>query len=150
MRCGCLLGYAYEAAGDKPAALHAWEKGMERVRKRLGLFERNHRVRAWLATIEAAAGNREKALTDLSLVFRAEPQNGYLLYRLAHTYAELEMFNEAIQSLNLAIKYGFLSVQIMRCEEILALRKLTCIDKYQTLARDLECYVDSLKNKYSL
>jgi hypothetical protein len=38
----------------------------------------------------------------------------------------------------------------MRCEEILALEKLTRTDEYQNLIRDLERYVDSLKSMYSL
>lgn len=145
-----LLGYAYRSIDDEVAALRAWENGIEAVRMGLGLFEKNHRVRAWLAVIEAATDHRDKALADVNLVYQAEPENSYLLYRLAHVYAELEMFEEAIQALTSAIEHGFLSVQIMRCEEILALKKLIQLNEYQTLVRKLERHVDSLKSKYSL
>jgi len=145
-----LVGYAYRANGDNAAAIEAWTEGVETTLVRLEGFEENYRTHAWLANLYAALGDRDKALQEIELVYSAEPNNNYLLYRLAHAYAELGMSNDAVKLLQSAIKHGFLSVQLMRCEEILALGKVIHTDEYQTIARDLEYYVDSLKSKYSL
>lgn len=145
-----LLGYAHREAENEAAARHSWELGMEAMHARRDVSSENPRVRAWLAAIEAAAGHRDKALTDIAWVYGAHPKNAYLLYRLAHVYAELEMFEDAIQTLTSANNNGFISVQLMRREEALSLKKLIHMDGYQNLARKMERQVNDLRSNYSL
>lgn len=143
-----VLGYAYEASGDKEAAVKAWTSGIEATLDRLEGVKNNYRARAWLAALYAVAGKMREALQVITDIYEAKPENGYLLYRLANAYSALGMKEKALKMLRLAIKYGFLSVQMMRHEEAVTLRNLTKDPKYQKIAEDLERKVDALRDQY--
>ncbi len=145
-----LLGYIHRTRGDEAAARQAWAQGIGLVSARLAAFQSNFRVQAWLANLEAAAGHREAALRRGRSLLAADPANGYLLYRLAHVWAEAGEPSEAVRLLEAALANGFLSVQLMRHEETCALGRLVPHSRYQRIGTTLERKVRSLRRKYRL
>lgn len=142
-----ILGYAYRANGEAETAMWIWNSGIEALLDHSG-DRRNYRARSWLASLYAATDKREEALEEIAEIFDAKPDNGYILYRLAAAYAELGMEDEAVNMLRLAVKNGFLSIQMMRHEEILTLHSLCGNSEYEIIAADLESKVNNLRKKY--
>jgi tetratricopeptide (TPR) repeat protein len=144
-----LLGHVHRVAGDEERARRVWASSIEPVHARLASFRRNYRARAWVANLEAGAGLHDQAAETIRSVRAAEPANAYLLYRLAHASAELGLDAAALDLFRAAIHAGFLSVQMMRCEELCSFRHLVDDPRYQTIASNLEDRVETLKTKYS-
>jgi tetratricopeptide (TPR) repeat protein len=142
-----LLGYIHREGGDEPSAQACWLEGIDTVKARLASFPQNLRVRAWLANLQAGTGQRTRALETMQAVRAAAPTNGYLLYRLAQACAELEELDMALELLKASIATGFLSVQLMRCEEICGFKRLVRLSSYQAISIDLERKVDLLRNR---
>jgi tetratricopeptide (TPR) repeat protein len=142
-----VLGYAYKANGETETAVRIWNSGIEAILDHSG-DRRNYRARSWLASLYAATGKREEALKEIIEIFNAKSDNGYMLYRLASAYAELKMEEEAVSMLRLAIENGFLSIQMMRHEELLTLRSLHGNPEYESVATELELKVDKLRKIY--
>jgi predicted Zn-dependent protease len=119
------------------------------VAARLGAVGANYRVLAWLACLYAGAGARDEAVTAISRVREAEPDNGYLLYRVAHAYAELDERDEAMAALERAVHKGFLSIQMWRAEEVGALSRVVDHSRYARVVAELEGRVTALKMAYA-
>jgi hypothetical protein len=110
----------------------------------------NHRVSAWLANLQAGSGAESDALATVRTVSGAAPENSYLQYRIAHAYAELGRPLEAIDALTAAIRNGFLSVQLLRTEEMCALGHLATDSRYETTLKNLYERLGKLRRKYPL
>jgi TolB-like protein/Flp pilus assembly protein TadD len=145
-----LLGYIHRKRGDADAARRAWTQGISVVSARLATFQSNFRVQAWLANLEAGAGRREEALRRSESLQTADSTNGYLLYRLAHVWAEAGELGQAMSLLEAAVANGFLSVQLMRHEEACAFASLVPHQRYQAIRTALERKVRGLRRKYRL
>jgi tetratricopeptide (TPR) repeat protein len=144
-----LLGYVQLAAGDASSARRTWERGARSVLDRLGERSTNYRSLAYVANMHAALGQRDRALEMLQRIEQADPYNGYLNYRLAHVAAELGEVEQAVRLIESAADSGFLSVQMLRCEErVCALARLAGYERYSIAARRLEARVDKLRTHY--
>ncbi|MEV6966580.1 tetratricopeptide repeat protein [Hamadaea sp. NPDC051192] len=121
-----------------------WAEALDR----LGATEPNSRTAAWLANIHAAAGQRETAGRLADDLRAAHPTNGYIIYRLAHVYAELGQTEPALSCLRAAIDLGFLSVQLLRREADFGLASLRGIPDYETLIRQLDDNVERCRRQY--
>src|SRR5437899_1918617 len=120
-----LLGYVQLAAGEASRARRTWERGTRAVLDRLGESSTNYRALAYVANMRAALGQPDQALDMVQHIERADPYNGYLNYRLAHVVAELGELERAVRLIESAADSGFLSVQMLRCEErVCALARL--------------------------
>ena len=85
----------------------------------------------------------------LQRIEQADPYNGYLNYRLAHVAAELGEVEQAVRLIDSAADSGFLSVQMLRCEErVCALARLAADERYSIAAGRLEARVDKLRTQY--
>ncbi|MFQ5752011.1 MAG: tetratricopeptide repeat protein [bacterium] len=145
-----VLGYAYKAIGNPEAAINAWNSGIEATIDRLDNMKssENHRTRSWLAILYAAANRSNEAIEEINRVYKFNSKNGYSLYRLSNAYVELGMKQEAIKMLRSSIRYGFLSAQMMRHEELLFFSGIAKEKAYQTIARNLEKKLRKLRQKY--
>lgn len=145
-----LLGYVQLAAGDASSARRTWERGTRSLLDRLGERSTNYRSLAYVANMCATLGQRDQALEMLERIEQADPYNGYLNYRLAHVAAELGDVERAVRLIESAADSGFLSVQMLRCEEqVCALARLAGHERYSTAAHRLEARVDRLRIQYS-
>jgi adenylate cyclase len=144
-----LLGHIHRLRSDTAAMNAAWQAGAQLVAARLGTVGANYRVLAWLACLYAGAGARDEAIAAIARVREAEPGNGYLLYRVAHAYAELEERDEALAALEAAVQEGFLSIQMWRAEEVGALSRLVDHASYARVVAALESRVMALKKTYA-
>ncbi|MGH8895829.1 MAG: tetratricopeptide repeat protein [Egibacteraceae bacterium] len=144
-----LLGYARRLRGDTDGAQLAWRQGVATVTRRLATHQTNYRAMAWVANMQAGSGYRSEAIGALARIRIADPVNGYLHYRLAHVAAELGQTDEAILLLRTAIEAGFLSVQLMRCEQLCGLSRLVHLPEYQQVTELLERKVERLHAKYA-
>lgn len=145
-----LLGYLHRLRGDDSAAHDAWSAGIEQADRGAGTTTfHNLRVQSWLANVEACAGHPDRARSRVARLTRAEPHNGYLKYRLAHVLAELGDARRGVRILREAVQDGFLSVQLLQCDELLGLSKLTGLAEYGVVRRTLERNVKQAKNKYA-
>jgi len=145
-----LLGYLHRRHGDEAAARRAWAEGIDVVSARLASFQSNFRMQAWLANLEVGAGRGESALRRSERLQAAGGTNGYLLYRLAHVWAEAGDPLQALSLLEAAIDNGFLSVQLMRHEEAFAFDHLAQNESYQEIRTALERKVRGLRRTYRL
>jgi len=145
-----LLGYLHRRRGDEAAARRVWAEGIDEVSPRLASFQSNFRMQAWLANLEAGAGRGEAALRRSERLQAADGTNGYLLYRLAHVWAEAGDPLQALSLLEAAIDNGFLSVQLMRHEEAFAFAHLAQNESYQEIRTALERKIRGLRRTYRL
>ncbi len=144
-----LLGYVQLATGDISSARLTWERGARPLLDRLGESSTNYRALAYVANMHAALGHRDQALDMVQRIEHADPYNGYLNYRLAHVVAELGEVERAVQLIESTADSGFLSVQMLRCEErVCALARLVGDEAYSIAARRLEVRVDELRTQY--
>ncbi|MDQ2881074.1 MAG: tetratricopeptide repeat protein [Actinomycetota bacterium] len=145
-----LLGYLHRLSGDEAAARDAWLIGIERTASCVGTAtHHNPRVQSWLANVEACVGRTERARAKVARLIEAEPHNGYIKYRLAHVLAELGDAEAAIRILGEAVQDGFLSVQLLRHDELLGLSTLVDLADYCEVRRALQQNVERAKNKYA-
>src|SRR5436309_2797286 len=99
--------------------------------------------------MRAALGQRDEASAIAERIEQADPYNGYLNYRLAHVVAELGDVERAVRLIECAANSGFLSVQMLRCEEgVCALARLAGDERYSVATRRLEARVDELQTQY--
>jgi TolB-like protein/tetratricopeptide (TPR) repeat protein/transcriptional regulator with XRE-family HTH domain len=145
-----LLGYIHRKRGDEAAARRVWAEGIDVVSARLASFQSNFRVQVWLANLEAGVGRGEEALRRSESLEAADGTNGYLLYRLAHVWAEAGDPVQAMNLLEAAVDNGFLSVQLMRHEEACAFAHLVPHHRYQEIRAALERKVRDLRRTYRL
>jgi tetratricopeptide (TPR) repeat protein len=143
-----LYGYIYQLQNKEEDALSVWKDGSEMLLNTQP--ERNYRARVWLAIIYASMQDYDSALREASIIESANSTNGYLLYRLTNVYSELGLFEQALFSLEKAINSGFTSVQLMRREELVYMKKISNHPKYRSLASDLESNVDQLRKKFQV
>jgi len=143
-----LLGYLYRMNGDEASAREVWSQGLERLRAEAPDAS-NWRRKAWAANAQAAVGDSELALRTVHELSEADPENGYLLYRLSHVLAEVGHVGEAVRMLDSAISHGFLSVQLLRQEEVLALSPLRHLDDYAVVVQRLKASVDRCGRTYA-
>lgn len=143
-----LLGYVQRAAGDEAAAQTTWRQGLAALARRQPAGRVNHRAAAWVANLHAATGARAEAARLLRATRLQEPTNGYVAYRLAHVAAELGDVERALALLGGAVQGGFLSVQLLRCEESSGLARLTERTDYGALVKRLEQRVADVREKY--
>ena len=144
-----LLGYVQLAAGDADGAGRTWSRGARAVLDRLGDDSTNYRALAYVANMRAALGQRDDASAMAESIEQADPYNGYLNYRLAHVFAELGDIERAVRLVECAVDCGFLSVQMLRCEEqVCALARLADEDRYRQAMRRLEDRVEQLHVQY--
>jgi hypothetical protein len=116
---------------------------------RLGERSTNFRALAYVANMQAALGRHDQALDMVRRIEHADPYNGYLNYRLAHVAAELGQVEWAVRLIESAVDSGFLSVQMLRCEErVCGLARLAGDERYCVAARRLEARVDKLRTQY--
>ncbi len=144
-----LLGYVQLAGGDESGARRTWERGARAVLGRLGEASTNYRALAYVANMYAALGQRNEALDIAKRIELAEPYNGYLNYRLAHVFSELGETERAVRSIELAADSGFLSVQMLGCEEqVCALSRLARGERYREAVSRLGRRVEELRTQY--
>lgn len=143
-----LLGYLHRHRGDEDAARRAWERGADAIVS-LDADRSNSRTRAWTANLLAAAGRGEAATTLLDELTMAEPRNGYLRYRLAHVLAELGRPDEAVAMLAGAVAEGFLSVQLLQQEIILALAPMRGREGFASVVQELHDRVEHCGRLYA-
>jgi tetratricopeptide (TPR) repeat protein len=142
-----LLGYLHRLGGDDSRARQAWSRGLDRVgAKSAGS---NPRTRAWLANLLAGMGEVDTAMRFAAELTDADPHNGYLRYRLAHVLAEAGRSDEAVEMLGSAVAKGFLSAQLLRQEETLALTPLRGIEGFADVLRDLDTRVEDCQRMYA-
>ena len=99
--------------------------------------------------MRAALGQRDEASAIAERIEQADPYNGYLNYRLAHVFAELGDIERAVRLIECAADSGFLSVQMLRCEEqVCALAPVARDDRYRQAVRSLEERVEQLRVQY--
>lgn len=116
---------------------------------RLGRDATNYRALAYVANMRAALGQRDEASAMAEHIEQADPYNGYLNYRLAHVFAELGDAERAVRLVECATDAGFLSVQMLRCEEqVCALARLADDGGYRQAVGRLEQRVDQLRAQY--
>lgn len=140
-----LLGYLHRLNGEAEPARQAWSRGMQQA----GAEPLSNRRRAWIANAAAAAGDRDAAYHTVRELSRAEPGNGYLRYRLGHVLAEIGALSEAVEMLGSAIEHGFLSVQLLRQEELLALSVLRESIPYSAVVQTLAEKVELCRTRYA-
>lgn len=130
-----LLGYLHRLAGDASEARRAWTDALDRLAPAAVASSRRA---AWLANILAAAGDADTAVTVAEQLRAAHSGNGYILYRLAHVYAELDLADAALETLRAAVDSGFLSAQLLRREQDFGLSGILALGDYPILLRRLD------------
>jgi tetratricopeptide (TPR) repeat protein len=143
-----LLGYLHRLNGSETSAGEAWSKGLSRIQADVQGVS-NLRMRAWLANLHAGLGDVKSALAAVDELGEADPQNGYLRYRLSHVLAEIGHVDAAVRMLHLAVTNGFLSAQLVRQEEVLALARLRDADGYMEVMRGLDATVEQSRRTYA-
>jgi tetratricopeptide (TPR) repeat protein len=143
-----LLGYLHRLNGDEASARGAWSRGLERL-KAEAPDASNWRRKAWVANAQAAMGDSESALRAVHELSEADPENGYLRYRLGHVLAEIGHTGEAVRMLESAVNRGFLSLQLLRQEEVLGLSRLRSLDDYAVVVQRLEASVEQCRRTYA-
>jgi tetratricopeptide (TPR) repeat protein len=116
-----LGGYAKNIAGDAPSGIKMWSEGKHVLERYVHENPTNLRARVWLSEFQALSKDSSSAVASVDQVLNLQPENGYLLYRAAHTYCVLGHIQEAISMLQRAADHGFLSGQIMMREELTGL-----------------------------
>ena len=144
-----LLGYVKRHAGRADEADRTWQRGIAMVHRTSGADSRNFRVRAALANMLACIGRTEDGSEIADLIEAEEPLNAYLLYRSAHIRAALGQTRPAIGLIDRARRTGFLSVQMLKCEQqVCALASLGGMPDYLAAVRTLDEQVDRLRTHY--
>lgn len=144
-----LHGYLLRRNGQDEAACRVWRTGVARFTARTGdAAQLNPRMQVWLANMEACVGEDETARARVLRIATNEPHNGYLKYRVVHVLAELGDADGAVRMLREAIRAGFLSVELLRCEEQLGLSALVDVPDYQQARQELEREVARLRKQY--
>lgn len=143
-----LLGYLYRLAGHEASARKAWAAGLARMWDQAP-DQSNHRVKAWIANLHAGVGDRASALCVVDELTEADPTNGYLRYRLFHVLAELGEDAAALRMLESAVSCGFLSVQLLRQEEIFAPCRLGHRNDYVSVVRRLDADVERCRRTHA-
>ena len=145
-----LEGYLLQAAGDPDAAHAAWTSALRFVAAGAGdaRDRMNVRTRLWLASIEACLGREASARTGVADALAREPHNGYVAYRAAHVLAELGDRDAAVRALDDAVAAGFLSAQLLRHDERLALRGLVEHPGYRDVVSALLANVEQVRGRY--
>ena len=119
------------------------------VHRMAGADSRNFRVRAALANMLACVGQSEAAAAVADIIEAEEPLNAYLLYRTAHIRAALGESGTAIDLIDRARRGGFLSVQMLKCEQrVCALASLDGVPGYDAVVRTLDDHVIRLRAHY--
>jgi tetratricopeptide (TPR) repeat protein len=144
-----LLGYLHRMNGDEPSARDVWSQGLERIQTQ-AMGASNSRRRAWVANAQAAVGDTRSALDTVRDLAESNPENGYLHYRLSHVLAEVGHIGEAVRMLESAVRQGFLSVQLLRQEEALALSRLRDVDDYAVVVQRLKASVERCQRTYAV
>ncbi|MGH3611761.1 MAG: tetratricopeptide repeat protein [Pseudonocardia sp.] len=145
-----LKGSLLRAVGDHDAARAAWTSAIRFVTAGAGDHrgEMNLRSRLWLASIEACVGQVEQARSCVADALTREPHNGYVAYRAAHVLAELGDHDGAVHALDNAVAAGFLSAQLLRHDERLALRGLVEHPGYRPVVSVLLANVEQVRGRY--
>jgi hypothetical protein len=143
-----LLGYLHRCAGDEAAARQTWSQGADQVGAECAGIS-NPRTRAWLANLLAGVGQVDAVLRIVGELSDSEPNNGYLRYRLAHALAEARRTDEAVDMLCSAVANGFLSAQLLRQEDMLALAHLRGHAGFPGVLRDLDAKVVNCQRMYA-
>jgi tetratricopeptide (TPR) repeat protein/transcriptional regulator with XRE-family HTH domain len=145
-----LEGYLLRAAGDDDAAHAAWlsairftTAGAADARDRMNL-----RSQLWMASIQACVGQEERARSCVADALARGPHNGYIAYRAAHVLAELGDCDAAVRALDDAVAAGFLSAQLLRHDERLALRGLIDHPGYRHVVSTLLTNVEQVRSRY--
>jgi tetratricopeptide (TPR) repeat protein len=139
-----LLGYLHARRDDEIAARNAWAEGAARIEKdSVGV---NHRTIAWAANIYAAMRDVAATLNCVDYLIRNDGANGYIRYRLFHALAELGHVPAAVEMLDSAVTCGFMSLQLLRQEEILAPWRMRTHEPYRRVVTRLEGVVRSAKD----
>jgi tetratricopeptide (TPR) repeat protein len=145
-----LLGYLHRLSSDDSAAQEAWSTGIEHADAYADTGTcRNLRIQSWLANVEACVGHIEQARAAVARLTEADPNNGYLKYRLTHVLTELGDTEAAIKMLREAVQDGFLSVQLLQHDERLGISRLAGQAEYRRIKKVLQQNVVRVKNKYA-
>lgn len=139
-----LLGYLHRNAGDEDLARATWEEGLRTVP-----VEANQRTLAWRANLLAAVGDRVGADRAVDALVGGDPHNGYLRYRMAHVLAENGRRVNAVDMLSQAVAEGFLSVQLLRQERVLALAPLRLTEEFRSVLDTLDGAVVRCRRQYA-
>ena len=86
------------------------------------------------------------AVADLA---KAEPENGYLQYRLSHVLAEAGDADAAIRMLDAAVSHVFLSAQLLRQEEVFAISSVRHQNDYLAVTERLDANVERCRSTYA-
>ena len=111
---------------------------------------RNFRVLAAVGNMQACVGRADEATTTAAAIETDQPLNAYLSYRTAHIHAALGDVTSAVRLVDRARRSGFLSVQILGCEQqVCALAALTDDNEYAAVVHALEDHVAVLRTHYA-
>lgn len=145
-----LLGYVQRRAGAVGNARRTWERGASMVQQMVGTDSRNLRARVIVGNMLACVGRDQDAGDVASAIEAEEPLNSYLLYRVAHIRAELTDHEAASALLERSMRSGFLSVQMLKCEEALcAFAAVKDEARYRSVVRTLDARVGRLRDQYT-
>lgn len=145
-----LLGYVQHHDGALDAAQRTWERGAAMVQQMVGTDSRNLRAKSLVGNMLACVGRDEAAREIATAIEAEEPLNSYLLYRVAHIRAALGEPGAATALLQRSVRSGFLSVQMLRCEEtVCALGSLREDPGYLDLVDMLTWRVTRLSDNYT-
>lgn len=129
-------GEVLTALGDHRAATGAWMRGVEEYEKSLKQHPRP-RGDVWLAMLCARLGWKREATAAMERASGAEPQNGYILFRVACIQSMLGDFEEAVNSLHASVDAGFRNWQLLRAEEGCYFRDIAGYGPYETIMGEM-------------
>ncbi|MEV0453654.1 tetratricopeptide repeat protein [Catellatospora methionotrophica] len=141
-----LLGYLQMLGGHDDAAQKIWRQGTDGFDKdHIGA---NHRTIAWMTNLYAAARDETTARKCIDYLLARDGTNGYIRYRLFHALAELGDQLAAVEMLDSAVTCGFMSLELLRQEEILGPRHLHGYPPYRRVVARLEEVVSSARDDH--
>jgi tetratricopeptide (TPR) repeat protein len=142
------LIHLHRINGDDASARQTWSAGLAQAPTDTSEVS-NARRQAWIANLHAALGDTQSALHTTNELAQAHPTNGYIHYRLCHVLAEIGYLDDAVKMLGSAVDHGFLSTQLLRQEELLALAPLRHLDEYAAVTRWLDTNVERCRRTYA-
>jgi tetratricopeptide (TPR) repeat protein len=144
-----LLVKSVELSQNRAARARVCQRATETGKATLLSAKSNLRMRVWYALLLAFASIKE-GKGEADAVSAQAPDNSYLLYRLVHVYTQVGETKIALEMFRRCIEKGFLSLQLLECEEIISLSPLVLLPEYQRLKETLKERIKRCSRIYTL